>query len=333
VKRANSSATKSALRQCLLQLVAILITLAAIELILRTADLRYLRDGHRPGHSAVHRYDAELGWFPAPNSSVLFTGSRTITARHNSLGLRDIEHDDASKPTIMFVGDSFVWGYDVEADDRFTEVLRARLPKMRMVNAGVTGYGNDQEYLLLRRLWDRIKPDVVVLIFCVNNDRADNSLNEVNDGYYKPYIEQAADGTWQFRGQPVPWPRRAYFVNQRLPHDLWLARLLVSAYVQLSHPEIRVPDPTEHLIGMMRAFVEGHGARFVAGLQRHEAPLEAYLQAQGIPYTSFDGADSYGDDGDHWTPKGHALVADRLAELFASTGIVPRGRSEKLATR
>lgn len=202
-----------------------------------------------------------------------------------------------------------------------------------LVNAGVTGYGTDQEYLLLKRLWDRITPDVVVLMFCVNNDRADNSLNSVNSGYYKPYLEQTADGAWQFRGQPVPWSRHAYFANDRLPHDLWLARLVVSAYVHLRHPEIRVPDATEHLVGMMRAFVESRRAKFVVGLQRHEPQLEAYLQAQEIPFTTFDRADSYEEDGAHWTPKGHALVADRLAELFASTGIAPRGGSDKLATR
>ena len=42
--------------------------------------------------------------------------SAPSSVRHNSLGLRDIEHDAAPKPTIAFIGDSFVWGYDVGAE-------------------------------------------------------------------------------------------------------------------------------------------------------------------------------------------------------------------------
>jgi lysophospholipase L1-like esterase len=311
----------------------ILVTLAATEATLRATDPRYLREGAKQGYSLVYRYDEELGWAPAPNSSAPFTGTRTISVHHNSLGLRDIEHDDAPKPTIMFVGDSFVWGYDVEANERFTEVLRPRMPQARLVNAGVSGYGTDQEYLLLRRLWDRVKPNVVVLMFCVNNDRADNTLNSLNDGYYKPYLAQSADGTWQFRGQPVPRSRHVYFINDRLPHDLWLARLAVSAYVRLRYRVINVPDPSERLVGMMRTFVEEHGASFVVGVQRHEPQLEAYLQAQEIPYTTFDDAESYKEDGAHWTPKGHALVADRLTELLAGIAIAPAGRPDKLVAR
>ena len=45
----------------------------------------------------------------------------------------------------MFVGDSFVWGYDVEASERFTELLRDEFPGIRIVNAGVNAYGTDQD--------------------------------------------------------------------------------------------------------------------------------------------------------------------------------------------
>ena len=118
--------------------------------------------------------------------------------QHNSLGLRDIEHNAERRPNIMFVGDSFVWGYDVEARDRFTERLREQLSSARIINAGVPGYGTDQEYLLLNRIWNVTRPDVVVLIFCSNNDRADNSSNLRYAGYLKPYFDEApmAPGAW-----------------------------------------------------------------------------------------------------------------------------------------
>jgi lysophospholipase L1-like esterase len=52
---------------------------------------------------------------------------------------------------IVFLGDSFVWGLDSEADERFTELLKAKLPDYKVLVA-VAGFGTDQEYLLPKRL-------------------------------------------------------------------------------------------------------------------------------------------------------------------------------------
>ncbi|QWG25291.1 hypothetical protein KMZ93_10635 [Bradyrhizobium sediminis] len=100
----------------------------------------------------------DSGWFPAPNSSSVVTNARTFHLQHNSLGLRDIEFVPDARPTIMFLGDSFVWGLDAEADQRFSDLLRKRVPGHNIVAAGVSGFGTDQEYLLLQRLWPTIRP-------------------------------------------------------------------------------------------------------------------------------------------------------------------------------
>jgi len=307
-------------REVLMHLAVLAVVLCAAELILRAVDLRELRDSYEPGRALLFRHDPQLGWAPIPNVTARFTVTRTVTVRNNSLGLRDIEPTGASAPTVMFLGDSFVWGYDVEANERFTELLRENLP-VRVINAGVPGYGTDQEYLLLERLWGAVKPDVVVLMYCTGNDRLDNSANMRNGGYYKPYLERTDNGTWHFAGQPVPWSRHVYFQENALVRNLWLARAAVTGFVQLTHPEIEVSDSTERLIGMMRETVEARGAKFLVGLQYHERQLEGYLRARGIPFTAFDEARIYPADGNHWTPEGHALVAHRLMPLLAAAGI------------
>ncbi len=68
-----------------------------------------------------------------------------------------------------------VWGLDAEADERFTEPEKPRIADSKNLAAGVSGYGTDQEYLLLKKLWPQVKPAVVVLIFGTDNDRLDNS--------------------------------------------------------------------------------------------------------------------------------------------------------------
>src|ERR1700722_13959500 len=204
-----------------LSLLVTMVTLAALEIVLRVADFRELREGVSE-RSLSYRYDAELGWMPVPNSDSIVTNARTIHAHHNNLGLRDDEFTLDAEPTIMFLGDSFVWGLDAEADERFTELLRPRVPGYKIMAAGGSGYGTDQEYLLLQRLWPKVRPAVVVLIFCTGNDRQDNSTNIRYEGYQKPYFATAADGSRVLQGEPVPKSRLQYIKEDWLVRNLWL---------------------------------------------------------------------------------------------------------------
>ena len=313
---------RQTLRSAGIALCMTLATLAAIEILLRVVDLRILREGAGE-RSLTYRYDAELGWAPIPNSSSIVTTARTIHAQHNSLGFRDIEFERDARPTMLFIGDSFVWGVDAEANERFTDLLRSRLSSTAIVNAGVSGYGTDQEYLLLQRIWPTFQPAVVVLIFCTANDRLDNGTNVRYDGYQKPYFATATDGTLMLRGQPVPKSRQLYIKQDWLVRHLWLARVVAFAYVEIRHPQVYVPDPTERIVSKIREFVEAHGARLIVGLQFGDDKLSQHLRAERIPFVAFNGAEAYSDlYGAHWTPAGHRLVAERLLGLLSENNIV-----------
>lgn len=224
---------------------------------------------------------------------------------------------------MLVIGDSFVWGVDAEVNERFTDLLRSRLSSITIVNAGASGYGTDQEYLLLQRIWATIRPSIVLLIFCTDNDRLDNGTNVRYDGYQKPFFATAADGTLVLRGQPVPKSRQLYIKEDGLVRHLWLARLAIFAYVQIRHPQVYVPDPTERIISKVREFVEAHGARLIVGLQLSDDKLMQHLQAERIPFVTFDGAEAYANKFDaHWTPAGHRLVAERLLGLLTESKII-----------
>lgn len=298
-----------------------LATLAALEIFLRVADFRELREMSE--QSLNYRYDAELGWAPVPNSSSLVTGARTIHFKHNSLGLRDEEFSLDAKPTIMFLGDSFVWGLDSEADERFTDLLKRKIPDYKILAAGVSGYGTDQEYLLLKRLWPKVKPAVVVLIFCAQNDRLDNSTNIRYRSYQKPYFATQPDGSVVLMGQPIPISQLLYIRDSWLVRNLWLARLATNIYVRLRYPPLFVPDPTEKLVGKIREFVEANGAKFLVGIQYHDEALAHYLEANRIPFVQLEGAAFYtGGFGPHWTPEGQKFVAERILGLLSANNII-----------
>jgi tetratricopeptide (TPR) repeat protein len=306
---------------CILAVQAV-VTLAAVELLLRLVDLRYLRI-ETSAETLPYQYDKEIGWTPIAGAAGTLMGSRAFAVRQNSLGLRDIEHDGTPKPAIVFLGDSLVWGFDAQADELFTAVLRRSLPQYRIVNAGVAGYGTDQEYLFLRRLWSKFDPRVVVLMFSNATDRSDNTTNVRRDSYYKPYVERSPGGGWQFRGQPVPRSKDFYFAENWFARHLALGRLAASVAVYLRHPVVTVPDPTEYLITLMRDHVEASGAKFLMGLQAPDPQLEGFLQVKKIPYVTFPGAAQYVAGGNHWTPAGHVWVAERLRWLFAQEGVIP----------
>jgi lysophospholipase L1-like esterase len=315
------------LRSACIMALVMLATLAVLEGMLRIADLRMLRDSSSE-RSLTYQYDSALGWAPVPYSSSVVTNARTIHVRHNSLGLRDVEFKRDARPTMMVIGDSFVWGLDSEADERFTDLLRSRMSGVNIVNAGVSGYGTDQEYLLLQKLWPKIEPSVVVLIFCTENDRLDNSTSVRYESYQKPYFATAADGALVLRGQPVPKSRQVYVQENWLVRHSLLARVVAYNYVDLLHPAIDVPDPSERLVSKIRDFVEAHGAKLVVGLQLRDDRLIQHLQAERIPFVTFDGAAAYpGPSGAHWTPEGQKLVAERLFDLLASHDLVPAGKA------
>jgi hypothetical protein len=297
--------------------VVIAVSLLATEAVLRLANFRVLRQDSSE-RSLSYDYDAELGWAPTPNSRSVVTTARTIHASHNNIGFRDVEYRPDGRPVMLFLGDSFVWGVDAEANERFTDLLRERIARFSVVNAGVSGYGTDQELIWLKRIWPTVRPAIVVLVFCTDNDRLDNGTNVRYSGYRKPYFETRPDGTLAPKGQPVPKSLKLLIRDHPWVRHLFLARLAALAYVEINSPQVFVPDPTEKLISAIGDFVASNNAKLLVALQHRDDQLIAQLRARQIPFVALDGAAAYGAQyGAHFTPEGNQFVA-RVLETFLS---------------
>jgi hypothetical protein len=329
----GSKRVQEAFKSIGISLAITLVTLAGLEIVLRVVDFRELRETLSET-SLAYDFDAELGWMPVPGSVGTVQSFRTTHYKHNSLGLRDEEIKQDGKPTILFLGDSFVWGLDSEADERFSDLLKPRIPDYNILAAGVSGFGTDQEYLLLQKLWPKVKPAVVVLIFCAENDRQDNVRSLYYFSYHKPYFATLPDGSLQLRGQPVPRSHVMYYRDNWLVHNLWLARLATDAYIRLRHPKVIVPDPSEKLVAKIRDFVEGNGSKFMVGIQYHDEALVSFLEKNRIPFVKLEGADYIkmikGNVwGPHWTPEGQKDVAERIFGMLAANKVVQTRAAEE----
>jgi hypothetical protein len=273
--------------------------------------------------SLAYRYDPELGWFPKANSTTVINASRPITAKHNSDGFRDREYVASTNPAIVFLGDSFVWGYDAEAPERFTDKLQAKHPEWSIYNCGVSGYGNDQEFLLLQRVFDHFKPRVVFLMYGTETDYQENAYS-FGYGYYKPYFTSTDDGKVVAHGIPVPRGERLFWAENRQFPRFYLARLAVSTYFKLTCPEEvhlgmrdgRNLNPTAPLLLAINEYVRSKGVTFVVGITDTNPKLEGFLQANGITTVDVATPLRYKEFGRHWTPEGHNVVCDKVEQAL-----------------
>lgn len=266
----------------------------------------------------TYRYDQELGWFPVENSKKRYDGSRSIAVEHNSRGFRDAEPGVDTELRMVFLGDSFVWGYDAEKEERFTEKLRAKLPDWSLYNLGVSGYGTDQEYLLLKRNFDFYRPNIVFLIFCTDTDWDDNSSNVRYGRYYKPYFT-VDGGHLMLGGVPVPKSENYFFgEHPLLSQSCWFV-LFTKAYFRLtSPPALKLKNPTEAIFESLNQYIKAKGAEFLVGVTDKSPELERFLQRKDIPYVDLSNSYKYRTHGGHWTPEGNDYVSRKIHEFLIS---------------
>ncbi|MEM7390750.1 MAG: SGNH/GDSL hydrolase family protein, partial [Verrucomicrobiota bacterium] len=76
--------------------------------------------------------------------------------------------------SILFLGDSFTHALQVSTGRAYYDVLEERAgARFSVFAAAMSGYGHAQEFLLLNKVYDRIRPDIVVWQL-TNNDVRDN---------------------------------------------------------------------------------------------------------------------------------------------------------------
>ena len=160
-----------------------LLALGSLVLMLAVLELALARFApHKVLTRAYHeKYDSVMGWVnkPLKNEGVHFEYSpnRFFHVTHNRLGLRGKEAGYEKPPgtrRILFVGDSYFWGYGVSDAEVLTEVLQGSLPpSYAVLNGGTIGYGTDQAYLWLKSEGLKYRPDIVIFGFSAANDLAE----------------------------------------------------------------------------------------------------------------------------------------------------------------
>jgi lysophospholipase L1-like esterase len=165
------------LKKLTLSLVAVLVSLAAAELVVRAAGAAPKVYLISKGRFRLSR-NPKLGYEPAP---LVYQGNEVAFYDYkgpsNSLGFRDVEHAVA-KPAgvyrIVVLGDSIAMGLHVDrTEDIFPRVLERELNRhglaAEVINLAVSGYNTQQEVEMLEEKGLRYRPDLVLLAYTLSS--------------------------------------------------------------------------------------------------------------------------------------------------------------------
>ena len=335
----------------------------AVSIVLCEAGLR-AASSVRPLTAERHFFflhDQILGWRHRPGAVARF---KDAVVRINSKGLRDEEIAPvaaASDFRILFLGDSQVFGDGVEAEETFVQALQRELRDVQSINAGVIGYGTDQQLLYYERDGAALAPKLIVVGLNAY-DLRDNISNRVRSGYLKPRFELAR-GTLSLVNVPVSQGSMVDRLQRRLRSQSYLYTFLGNigrtrgarsegaaagqASLDVYPPDAQIDGAlsvTSELLRRLAAGVKEHGGRLVVAFlpyamdfsddgeyNAHSNRLMHMLEETGRregfltwdlrPHLNPE-ADLYLDTM-HFSSEGHRQVALTLKKLCVEQSVIP----------
>lgn len=166
------------------------LSLLLCESILKLSNyqpLPLLVDNDYDYHTAMFPYSRKLIYRYAahPNNTLPLTPelAQQINLRQDT---RANTHISDATFTILTIGDSFTYGHLVSDQHTYPAQIEAILLDqgydINVLNAGVSGYGIDQEYVLAKEILHIYQPDLVLININVNDadDSNDNCLFRIN---------------------------------------------------------------------------------------------------------------------------------------------------------
>lgn len=171
--------------------------------------------------AGLYTYDKKLGWVPNARVTKEKWGVPVSTLQD---GIRSNGTAGAPKkgPLVLAFGGSFTFGDNV-ADNATWPAQLEQMTDYRVLNAGVSSYGLDQDILRAEELLPRYHPQIVIV--SVIKDSFNRARERVRHGVPKPYF-MVDNGRLVLKNVPVPFKKNlkldpfrriagySYFINK-----------------------------------------------------------------------------------------------------------------------
>jgi hypothetical protein len=135
-------------------------------------------------------FDPQVGWKMLPNHTFTWKHhSQEITYTSDANGFRKIVPDLEIPPSlpqkkIVFLGDSFTWGFGVKAEETFSFLLAQSLKNYSIYNLAMPSFGTDQIALSLKFWALPLKPDLIIIVLF--EEDFERNFHAYRNGYNKP---------------------------------------------------------------------------------------------------------------------------------------------------
>lgn len=268
--------------------------------------------------SKTGHFDPVLGWSYTPSESKVVDG---VTYTFNAEGYRVGDMGDAtdfSKPVIMIVGDSTLFGDGLNFTDTFGYKLQQKVgDRYQVLNLAVQGYGLDQIYLHLQQVVPKYKPKYVILDLIEDQDY--RGMNEDRRSLLpcftmsgtKPLFVIGPNNTLVQTQTPEQFP---IYDNPRI-RLVW--RRLQDAIRQESN---RKQILSQSLYQHIKAYVQQQNATLLEvnyQLDERQYQQDA-LHPEGSPMVASYSAEYTFPDGFHPNKKGMTRLVEDFLVKFAS---------------
>lgn len=301
--------------------------------------------------------DDKLGWRATENYR--FDGTK-----HNSDGTEyaaKVSQDGrgfrmfgdlSGKPRIFVIGDSFTQSVDASDNQTYFANLKQMIDS-EVFAYGAGGYGSLQEYMILDKYFDLVRPDLILWQYSVN-DIVNNSpvLEKAsrinNNGMIRPYwIDNhvryvlAADNSVGLREFALQYCRICYMTLNRLDKLRAVTQETVetqTAAGKPAHPEfLEAIRTTDAIMAKVRAragsvpivaFIVGNTAvpEYWEGLEeisRHHDIMVLTDVNAAVERAEKSGTVVRGADETHWNEAGHRIAAEAIADHLRKSSLQP----------
>lgn len=297
-------------------------------------------------------YSEYLGWeiVPEVHSNRTIKGYGKVSYSTGKHGFRTFGDTGSKNKKVLVIGDSVTQGYTVSDGNAYYDYLKKRAGNIEIFAYGCGGYGSLQEYTILDKYFDLIKPDIVLWQFSsndiINNDHDLESGSFYNNNHMtRPYL---IDGEikWLYPMQQGGWIYSAVqhsyllrFINIRL--NIFKAAHFGTIEDKLSeeHPLFkRSAQTTSEIMRMVRKRVgdipivtisadepKWVGNTFLNISQRYkmhyipgipETIMKAKKKGVAVDGSPYDG---------HWNDVGHYIVGEMIFDYLIKEGLLTVG--------
>ncbi|MBU2063516.1 MAG: SGNH/GDSL hydrolase family protein [Candidatus Omnitrophica bacterium] len=289
---------------------------------------------------------AELGWANESNfyDKGIVKGYGEVEISITKFGFRVFGDTDTTKTKIFVIGDSYTLARMVSDGSTYYDYLKKNSENVEMFAYATGGYGSLQEYMIIDKYYDLIRPDMILWQFC-GNDFIDNepeleAVSVYNDFMVRPYyIDNKIQ--YLFSVRAAKWKceliRRSYLLKfLQIKLNVLMARPGKN-FILTEHPAFQKSIvTTSKILGLLRKRVGNipiilfstdtayadiiadicatHNIHFIRGVpEAIERAKNGGTMVDGTPYDVY-----------HWNAAGHAIVGRAILDYLIKEKFLPQ---------